>query len=489
MSEADLQAIAENTRQLKLLQETPDSPEALATIPILKIADLDRRNKLIPLDVENLSGCKVLYHDLFTNGILYLDIGFDIKRLPEEIVPFVPLFGRALLEMGTDEEDYVKLSRRIGKTTGGIDSTTFISTVQGTDNSTSWLFLRAKVTPEHEDDLLEILSDIFSTAHLDDKERFRQIVLEEKASMEARLVPMGNWFVDTRLRAHQNEAGWVTEQTGGISYLFFLRELESGIDKDWTGVLAKLEMVRSLFISRKAMIANVTWDADNWNRLRPKLSGFLNSMSSSDLPETQWKPQLISGNEGLTITAQVNYVGKGTNIYDLGYELAGSVWVILNHLRTTWLWERVRVRGGAYGGSCVFDHRSGIFNFLSYRDPNLLQTLDVYDGTGQFLRELKISQEELTKNIIGAIGIMDAYQLPDAKGYTSLQRYLSGESDEGRQRLRDQVLSTKPEDFKMFGEFLEKVRSNSDVAVMGSEEAISSATTSNPEWLKITKVL
>jgi hypothetical protein len=116
--------------------------------------------------------------------------------------------------------------------------------------------------------------------------------------------------------------------------------------------------------------------------------------------------------------------------------------VINNFLRTTWLWERVRVQGGAYGGSCSFDRRSGVFNFLSYRDPNLLATLENYDRASHFLRKVDLSQDELTKSIIGVIGDLDAYQLPDTKGYTSMARYLAGDTDAERQRMRDEVLST-----------------------------------------------
>ncbi|GAH39996.1 unnamed protein product, partial [marine sediment metagenome] len=185
----------------------------------------------------------------------------------------------------------------------------------------------------------------------------------------------------------------------------------------------------------------------------------------------EWGTSQESRDEGLTIPAQVNYVGKGANLYKLGYKMDGSSSVINNYLRTTWLWDHVRVQGGAYGGFCMFNQRSGVYTFLSYRDPNLRETLDIYDRTGSYLRQLdqnRLSHDELTKSIIGVIGDMDAYQLPDAKGYTSLTRYLTGNTDERRQLRREQILNTSLEDFKAFGEVLDALKDEGVVIVMGS---------------------
>jgi len=166
--------------------------------------------------------------------------------------------------------------------------------------------------------------------------------------------------------------------------------------------------------------------------------------------------------------------------------------VIIKYLQTTWLWERVRVQGGAYGGFCLFDHRSGVLTYISYRDPNLVSTLENYDLAAQFLRQLdssRLSHEELTKSIIGTIGDMDTYQLPDAKGWTSMLRYLTGDTDEKRQLWREQILSTQLEDFCAFGEVLEGVNQKGSVVVLGSQDAIEKANAERRNWLEVKKVL
>jgi Zn-dependent M16 (insulinase) family peptidase len=489
MDEEQLQSVIENTRHLKLLQETPDPPEALATIPTLTLEDLDKENKLIPLAVLQENGTEVLFHDLFTNGIVYLDAGFNLGVLPQEMLPYVPLFGQALVKIGTEEEDFVKLSQRIGRKTGGIAPATFTSAIQDSQEITTWLFMRGKATVPQAEDLLAILQDVLLTVKLDNQERFRQMVLEAKAREEAALVPGGHRIVNTRLRARFDQAGWAAEQMDGISYLFFLRRLAADIEENWPAVLEKLEQVRHTLLNRDNMLINVTLDAADWDGFRPQLASFLGALPSSPVAQVQWSPDHNLAFEGLTIPAQVNYVGKGVNLYELGYRLHGSVSVISNYLRTTWLWERVRVQGGAYGAFFLFDHHSGVLTYLSYRDPNLLGTLDNYDGTSRFLHQLDLSPEELTKSIIGAIGQMDAYQLPDAKGYTSMVRYLIGDTDAKRQRRREEVLSTTPADFKAFAEVLKEANQEGQVVVLGSQEAIEQANAARGGWLQVKKVL
>jgi Zn-dependent M16 (insulinase) family peptidase len=489
LSPQALEQIVEETRQLKLRQETPDPSEVLAKIPSLTLQDLDRHNKLIPLELMNLHGAELLYHDLFTNGIVYLDLGFDLHPLPQEYLPFVTLLGRALLETGTADLDFVRLSQRIGRSTGGIHPSTLVSARQDGDQAVARLFLRARSTLAQTVELLDILREVLESARLDNRERFLQIVLEEKADQEAGLIPGGHAVVNSRLNALFGEAGWVGEQIGGVSYLFFLRRLVEQIEQDWESVHAVLEQMRSMVLNRSQMVVNVTLDAENWAQFQPRLADFLAGLPAGPLVRSAWRRPPQAQNLGLSIPAQVNYVGKAADLYSLGYKFDGSALVVTHYLRTTWLWERVRVQGGAYGGYVFFDHRSGVLSYLSYRDPNLLATLENYDRTPQFLRMLDLSREELTRAIIGVIGNLDAYQLPDAKGYTSMARYLAGESEAFRQGLREQVLATTPAQFSAFGEALEGVRDIGAVVVMGSQEALAAANEERPGWLEITKVM
>jgi len=489
MSDDEIQKVMEETLTLKQMQETSDAPENLATIPSLTLDDLDKHNKTIPIEVSESDGAKVLYHDLFTNGIGYLDLGFNLYGLPQAYLPYLSLFGRVLLEMGTETEDFVQLSQRIGRKTGGIGSSALTTSRFQSEQGTAWLFLRGKATMAQAGDLLDILRDILLTAKLDNQERFRQIVLEEKVGIESELVPSGYAFVVSRLRSRFNEAGWLDEQINGVSNLFFLRELAEQIDSDWGAVLETLEAIRHLLINRCNMLANVTLDAANWAEFQPLLAALLAQLPGEEPQPQPWTRETAAEPEGLVIPSQVNFVGKGADLYKLGYELDGSCIVINNFLQATWLWERVRVHGGAYGGFSQFDMRSGVFTYFSYRDPNLDETLGNYDQTGEFIRELELSPDEVVKSIIGAIGRLDAYQLPDAKGYSSMVRYLTGETDAIRQTIRDEVLQTKLDNFKQFGTILDRLRDHGTVVVLGSQAAISESNTTNGEWLKVVPVM
>jgi presequence protease len=486
MTAAELSAVVADAKALKLKQETPDTPEALATIPLLKLADLPRQNRTIPLAQEELRGTKILTHDLSTNGIVYLDVGFDLHTLPAEMLPYMVLFSRALFETGTSKQGFVQLTQRIGRTTGGVRPQLLVSAARNSPEASAWLFVRAKVMPENSTELMTILHDVFLEAKLDDKQRVMQLIMEEKAELEGHVVPGGSTFILYRLGSRLHETGWVNEQMKGISYLFFLRELAARVERDWPAVAATLEQIRRTLVNRAAMICNVTADAANVGRFISELGGLLDALPRSEAAHQHWRLSDGPRAEALTIPAKVNYVAKGDDLIRLGYMPSGATSVIENYLRATWLWEKVRVQGGAYGGFCSADPRSGMFAFLSYRDPNLLSTLDVYDETSKMLRQTQLSEAELTRSIIGTIGEIDGYQLPDAKGYSSMVRYLVGETEAIRQQRREEVLATTARDFRVFSDVLNKVAAGGRVVVLGSAQAIDAASIQRPGFFDAT---
>jgi len=489
MADDEIKGIVENTLELKRLQGTPDPPEALASIPMLRLEDLDRKNKTLPVAFPKGGGVKTLFHDLFTNGIAYVDLGFNLHTLPAKYLSYVPLFGRSFVELGTQKQDFVALTQRIGRKTGGIHPQSFTSAVRDSGGSAAWLFLRGKALLDQAEALCDILHDMLLTIRWDNRERFRQMVMEEKARLEQRLVPAGHQIVSLRLKSHFNEAHWVSEQLGGISYLFFLRQLARAVDEDWSGVLTILQDMHQKLLSRRAMIANITVDQTGWHRLEPHLNALAQTLPDGTVSESKWRIGDIPPFEGMTIPAQVNYVGKGANLYALGYRFHGSALVITRYLRNAWLWDQVRVQGGAYGAFCLMDRLSGALAFVSYRDPNLLQTLETFDRTARFLEETELSQDELTKAITGAIGDIDSYMLPDAKGFASLIRHLRGDTDEDRQQMRDDILGTTAAHFKDMARFMGEVASKGIVKVLGAPPAIEAAEKKRPGWLQVIKVL
>jgi Zn-dependent M16 (insulinase) family peptidase len=488
MDEVERAAVMATAATLHALQEAVDPPEQLAKVPSLHLTDLPRENKTVPNEESAIGATRVLFHNLPTSGVVYFDLGFDMHGLDPALLPYFPIFTRALTQTGTAKEDFVSLSQRIGRATGGLGATRHISATFRPGETAAYLFLRGKAVPDHMEELLEIAADVLLTPQLDNKERIRQMVLEEKAGFESRLSGMGNSLASMRVKAGFHEAEWVAEQLSGVTHLFFLRQLAAEIDSDWDGVAQKLEAIRETVVRRAGSVANITTGAAEWAAFAPQLAHFLDGLPNKPQQFTPWPVSAERGAEGLTLPAQVNFVAKGANIVALGYKPSGATAVAMTLLNTSYLWDKVRVQGGAYGSGTGFNEVTGSFVFTSYRDPNLLQTLDTYDAASSFLTRT-FEDAELTRSIIGVIGRMDGYQLPDAKGFSSLIQTLIGETPEHRQLRRDEVLGASFADFRALAEVLAEVAKVGRVAVVGSETAIKAANDERGGFLKVTRVL
>ncbi|KAL3690174.1 hypothetical protein R1sor_016483 [Riccia sorocarpa] len=490
MTPEDLAELARATEELRLKQETPDPPEALRVVPSLLLKDIPKEPISVPITVGQINGTTVLSHDIFTNDVLYTEVAFDMSTIKADLLPLMPLFCQSLLEMGTKDMDFVELSQLIGRKTGGISVFPFVSSVRGKEKPLSYLVIRGKAMASQTSDLFNLMRIILKEVQFNDKQRFKQFVSQRKSGMESRVVGGGHAVAATRMDGMLNIAGWVNEQMGGLSYLEFLRSLEKRVEEDWPAVSQSLEAIRTAVLGREGAVVNMTSDETILQRAEPHVSSFLDAFSKSTGDKTcTWNTRLSAVNEGLVIPTQVNYVGKAANLFDSGYKLDGSAYVINKYIGNTWLWERVRVSGGAYGGFCDFDTHSGVFSYLSYRDPNLLKTLDNYDGTVDFLKNLELDNDALTKAIIGTIGDVDSYQLPDAKGYSSMVRYLMGITEEERQQRREEILSTSVEDFRNFATNLEYVRDNGVVVAVASADDIAAANKAKPGFFEVKKVL
>ncbi|XP_022927677.1 presequence protease 1, chloroplastic/mitochondrial-like [Cucurbita moschata] len=490
MTEEDLAELARATQELRLKQETPDPPEALKCVPCLCLEDIPKEPIRVPTEIGNVNGVTVLQHELFTNDVLYSEAVFDMSSLKQELLPLVPLFCQSLLEMGTKDLSFVQLNQLIGRKTGGISVYPFTSSIRGEDKACTHMIVRGKAMSGCAEDLFNLMNCILQEVQFTDQQRFKQFVSQSKSEMENRLRGSGHAIAAARMDAKLNSAGWISEQMAGLSYLEFLQTLEEKVDQNWAEISSSLEEIRQSLLSRKNCLVNITADGKNLIKSEKFIGKFLDLLPNQPLiPRSTWNARLSSDNEAIVVPTQVNYVGKAANIYETGYELNGSAYVIRKFISNTWLWDRVRVSGGAYGGFCDFDTHSGVFSFLSYRDPNLLKTLDVYDGTVDFLRELELNGDTLAKTIIGTIGDVDSYQLPDAKGYSSLLRYLLGITEEERQRRREEILSTSLKDFKNFADALEAVRNKGVVVSVASPEDVKVAHDERPSFFQVKKAL
>jgi Zn-dependent M16 (insulinase) family peptidase len=297
------------------------------------------------------------------------------------------------------------------------------------------------------------------------------------------------------MKARYRVGGYIDEMMGGITQLETMKELLKQAEEDWPSLLARLEKIRNVILDkdscRSGLFLDITGDSAVLERIQPSVDQFLGGLpGDADGKKIQdfYKEQhpwvgpvkkLMAElapivDEGFVVPTQVSYVGKSGLVYDVGETASGSAQVVSRFLRTGYLWDHVRVMGGAYGGFCTFSPYSGFFSYLSYRDPNLSKTLDVYDEAANAViaaaEQLENDPAALAQAIIGTIGDMDGALGPDQKGFTSLQRWLVNESAEHRQNSRNEILDTKAADFKAFGERLKNLKEPS-VAVVSSKGA------------------
>lgn len=316
----------------------------------------------------------------------------------------------------------------------------------------------------------------------------------------------GHQAINMRMKARYRVGGYVDEMMGGITQLDTIRELLKQAEEDWPSLLSRLEKMRNVILDsdycRDGMLLDITGDKAVLEKIQPSVDTFLKELpgvrAGKKLPDfySEVHPwvgpikKLMSEmapieDEGFVVPTQVSYVGKGGILFEEGETATGASQVVSKFLRTGYLWDYVRVMGGAYGGFCTFSPYSGFFSYLSYRDPNLSKTLDVYDAAGDAViaaaEQMENDPEILSQAIIGTIGEMDGALSPNQKGFTQMQRWLVNESAEYRQNFRNQILDTKPADFKAFGERLKAMKEPS-TAVISSQSAFEAAKADGKEF-------
>lgn len=399
MSEEDLNSIIEKTVALKKLQGSDDPPEAKATIPSLELEDLKREVTEYPIEVvENAADSGITYvkHEMgSTSGIAYASLLVDMSGIPLEDVPLIPLFTRMMKENGAGDFDSVALSRQIGMHTGGVSVSSMINGVnkdgapEGVigegEHFVSKLVISGKATSDKVDEMFSLFDLILRDAKFDSKSKIIEILKESKSRKESGVQGSGHSAASTRIRSRYNVLGYIGEIMSGISSLDTVKDLIDQAENDFPALLARLEKMRSAILAkstcRNGMIVDITADQAVFEKIQPSVDKFLQNLpGESDGEKLQdfystphpWaapaKQEMAAkaaiADEGFVVPTQVSYVGKGGRLYDIGEEVSGSTAVIQKFLGTGYLWDNVRVIGGAYGRIVVFI--AYFFHFYSF---------------------------------------------------------------------------------------------------------------------------
>ncbi len=474
------------SKRLLEVQAKEDSEEALASIPMLTLEDLPTKNRCIPL--EKKQEIMPLYlHNIETTGIIYSRFVFGLESVDYSLLPYLSLYSRALTEIGTKNYNFIDLGLEIEATTGGIGAYPSIQARIDSKKVLASFVLAGKATKDKLTHLTSLFEEIIFHTDFDNQERFSQMVFEEKARLEQAIIPSGHSYVLSQLSARHSKVGAINEYTQGVSYLEFIRTLAKNTVENWPQVLSALKEIHASIFKKSNALLDLTANASLLEQAKKSFTPLLERIENKEEANSnkEWEVKFLQGNEALIVPAMVNYVGMSTNLHEAGYKFHGSALVISRFLRMGYLWDRIRVQGGAYGCFVRYSRVSGSFSFVSYRDPQVEKSLEVYSKAPDFLGNLHLSQRDLTCAIIGTIGDIDTYLLPSAQGLTSLWRDLTADTEELRQQIREEVMSTKLEDFQNFAAPLQKALDKAQCVALGGKAVEDYAKTHNWNIKKI----
>ena len=468
LSDAEIEKLIADTAHLKQYQTEPSTPEELATIPLLSIDDINKKVRPVVNTEEEVCGVKTIKHDIFTNGISYLDMYFRIDDLDFEDLSKAELLFELLKYVDTDEHTYNELSTLINLNTGGVVFT--LGTMYREEGAFTYALCKAKTFDNKVNDGIDLINEVITTSHITDKKRIKEILSEIKAAGKNTLVEGGHVTARGRAGSYVMLTQKIMEALDGVDYYRFIDYVDKNLDdiydelaQDLTRIYKKIFRKKSLIISYTSK-NEVTALEEGLNRLLPRLS-------DDDVEDKQFNPVLEVKNEGFKTASKVQYVATAANFKKAGLEYTGALNVLQIIFSYDYLWINVRVKGGAYGAMCDFT-RSGLAFMTSYRDPNLGETYQIYKNAADYVENFDCSDRDMVKYIIGTVAKMDAPLTPAMEGVFSFGCYISEITDEERQKSRDEVLSATQEKIRNLAPFV-KVLSDSDViCAVGSEDKI-----------------
>ncbi|RHP45020.1 insulinase family protein [Clostridium sp. AF32-12BH] len=472
LSEEELEKLVCATRELKEYQDTPSTPEILAKIPLLTREDIDKKAETFFWTEKEEDGIKVLHHNFFTSGIGYLKILFNTSVLPQEDLLYAGLLKSVLGSISTEHYSYSDLTSEIHLNSGGMDfSVTSYANLQDAEQFTGAFVASIRVLYDKLDFGFTMLEEILNHSVFTDEKRLGEVIQETRSRARMKLENAGHSTAVSRATSYFSATAYYNELTGGTAYYHFLEQLEKDYPAKKQEIIAKLQEVSRKLFTRSNMLVNYTADEKGYEKLPETLK-----LLSAKLPEGSRETYAFTHpvknvNEGLKTSAQVDYVARCGNFRDAGLAYTGALKILQVILSYDYLWLNIRVKGGAYGCMSGFG-RSGEGYLVSYRDPNLKETNEIYEGIPAYLEQFDPDERDMTKYVIGTISNLDAPLTPSVKGSRGLSAYLSGVTEEMMQTERDQVLQATKEDIRALAAHVRAVLQTGSFCVVGNEEKI-----------------
>ena len=467
-----IKQIVEQSAELKRWQTMPDKPEDLAKIPMLKLADLDRKAEELKTVEKSVSGVRVLHSPQTTNGIVYLQLLFDASVVPEEMLPLLPVLAHVLGELRTDKYDYGELNTELNIHTGGLGFS--ISTYPREGQPEQFqpkLEVYGKALVPKADKLTELAVEILLHTRFDDRDRLEKVLGELRSRLEDMARGAGQALASQRLGSYITPLGKFGELTAGLSYIKFVNGVLDKFDAGAADLIADLQMLSALIMNRNGLILGVTCSEEDFAAVEKSLAALVNTFPANPLKvqPLSFEPQTTS--EALLSASKVQYVVMGADLRRLGYQYDGRYEILQHVLGSDYLTQEIRIKGGAYGAWASFS-RTGSGLLASYRDPNLERTIEVMKNSVHYLENFSASDDEMDRFVIGTIARLDRPKTPSMKGREAIADFLRGIDYQKRQAERDQVLGTRQTDLKQMAEMLKKLLENASLCVYGNQKLL-----------------
>lgn len=472
LSDEEIKKLIEDTEHLKKYQEEPSSDEDLRKLPMLTRADM-KKNAMPFSNIEDeLLDVKVVRHDIESNGIDYISFLFDADDFAQSELGYLGFFTNALGLVSTEKYSYTDLANATNIYTGGISTgTASHPDIKDRNNFVFKFEVKLKVLEKNLDKALELMEQMLLTSDFTDTKRLGELVAQIKARLQANLSSSGHLVAAMRSMSSFSRYALYQDELKGIAFYRSICHIEKELSESPKSVSDKLAAIAKKLFARNRMLISFTGNNEAYGNAKPSLEKVIAGFDKMSAVGNQAEVHFNTAKEAFIDASQIQYVAKTGDFICEGYEYTGALRLLRIILSYDYLWINVRVKGGAYGCMNTF-LRSGESYFVSYRDPNLSDTLDVYDRIPEYIKSFSPDERDMTKYIIGTFSALDTPMNPEAKGSRSLSAYLEGITYEQIQKERNEILNAQPEDIRRLADLVEAVLKKDSICVIGNENMI-----------------
>ena len=465
----------EETAALEEYQDSEDSPEDLAKIPMLSREDIGKQARKLVNKERSIGAIPALHHDIFSGGIGYLRMMFKVENVSEELVTYIGLLKGVLGELNTEKYKYGDLFNEINILTGGITAVNNIyANVDNLDKYTLTFEIKGKALYENIPVMVELMREVIMTSDMTDGVRLKEILAEGKSRMQAQMMSGGHSVAIGRALSYGSASAQLSEIMNGIPFYRLICRLNDAFEAEKEGITEKLQTLAKIIFRKENLMIDFVGTEEGFSQVERVAERFADSLYTEPVEKVSFVPTYEKKNEGFMTSGQVQYVARGGNFRKKGLPYTGALRILKVMMGYDYLWNNIRVKGGAYGCMCSFG-KGGDGGFVSYRDPNLKKTVEVFEGAAQAISEVKLDERTMTQYLIGAISDLDVPMNPQGYALFSLSAYMTGITQEMLQKEREDMLSATPEDIRALSKYIDAMMSDGYFCTVGNAEKVKDA--------------